>query len=517
MLKILQKHYHNKIKLIYIDPPYNTGKDFVYPDNFREGLETYLEWTRQVNEQGKPVSSNKETEGRYHSNWLNMMYPRLKLARNLLADDGVIFISIDDNEVANLWRLCDEVFGEGNFLGSIAWESKTKTQNTKDSFNKLQPKVEYILVYTRRLGRRFNLVHTGSKRYGSSDEQGMFRWHLIEPMNATGVRGRESMIFPILGVMPPTGKQWQLGKETIQSATDRDEVRIEGGKPYIKIRPDDERSEITEPFWGFLQKTMGTAESAKKELNDILGQHGFETVKPVKVIKKLVSHAADKESVILDFFAGSATTAHAVMQLNAENDGKRRFIMVQLPEPTPDDSEARKAGFKTIADISRKRIELAGAKIKADSPLTTQELDTGFRAYKLADTNFAKWRVSSDVTPNQLEQHLLDLRDSADDNATADDLLTEILLKIGFPLTAKIDQAKIAGLNVRWVGTEQGENLVLAYLDEHVKPGLEQLRALVAKEPARLIVLEDAFHGDDELKTNLAQECQSRNIELWTA
>ena len=205
------------------------------------------------------------------------------------------------------------------------------------------------------------------------------------------------------------------------------------------------------------------------------------------------------------------------MQLNAEDGGNRRFIMVQLPEPTPEDSEARKAGFKTIADISRKRIELAGDKIKTESPLTTQDLDTGFRAYKLADTNFAKWRVTSDINVDKLQQRLLDLRDSADDNATADDLLTEILLKIGFSLTAKITQKEIAGLAVREVGTTSDDNLVLAYLNEHVKPTLEQLRALVATEPVRLIVLEDAFHGDDELKTNLAQLCKSRGIELWTA
>jgi len=201
------------------------------------------------------------------------------------------------------------------------------------------------------------------------------------------------------------------------------------------------------------------------------------------------------------------------MQLNAEDGGKRRFIMVQLPEPTPEDSEARKAGFNTITDISRKRIELAGEKIKADSPLTTQELDTGFRAYKLADTNFSKWRVTSDVAVNELEQHLLDLRDSADDEAQADDLLTELLLKLGYSLTEPIHTETIAGLEVRKVG----DNGVLAYLNEHAKPTLAQLRALVDAAPARIIVLEDAFQGDDELKTNLAQHAKSRGIELWTA
>lgn len=239
----------------------------------------------------------------------------------------------------------------------------------------------------------------------------------------------------------------------------------------------------------------------------------FENPKPVAVAIKLIESICKPDEVVMDFFAGSSTTAHAVMALNAEDGGNRRFIMVQLPEPTPVDSEARKAGFKTIADISRQRIELAGEKIKADSPMTTQELDTGFRAYKLADTNFSKWRVASDVAVNELEQHLLDLRDSADNDAQADDLLTELLLKLGYSLTEPIHTETIAGLEVRKVG----DNDVLAYFNEHAKPTLAQLRALVDAAPARIIVLEDAFQGDDELKTNLAQHAKSRGIELWTA
>ncbi|ACE85966.1 DNA methyltransferase [Cellvibrio japonicus] len=247
----------------------------------------------------------------------------------------------------------------------------------------------------------------------------------------------------------------------------------------------------------------------------------FDYSKPSTLIKYLMEVSKVRNNdIILDFFAGSATTAHAVMQLNAEDNGNRRFIMVQLPEPTPEDSEARKAGFNTIADISRKRIELAGAKIKADSPLITQALDTGFRAYKLADTLFAKWRVSSDIEPDKLEQHLLDLRTStqnqADDNATQDDLLIEILLKMGLSLTVAITTENIAGLPVNRVDSGESDKL-LAYLDEHTKPTLKQLRALVDAAPTRLIVLEDAFHGDDELKTNLAQYAKSKGIELRTA
>jgi adenine-specific DNA-methyltransferase len=239
----------------------------------------------------------------------------------------------------------------------------------------------------------------------------------------------------------------------------------------------------------------------------------FNYAKPLSLVKNLIHQVAFGSDIILDFFAGSSTTAHAVMQLNAEDGGKRRFIMVQLPEPTPEDSEARKAGFKTIADISRKCIELAGKKIKQDAGLLAPNLDAGFRAYKLANTNFAKWRVTSDIEPDKLQQRLEEMRDSATDNAAPDDLLTELLLKLGFSLTETIKKEIIAGLEVRKIG----DNRVFAYLNEHVKPTLEQLRALVDVVPAKIIVLEGAFHSDDELKINLAQYARSKGVELWTA
>jgi len=517
VLKILQRHYHGKIKMIYIDPPYNTGQDFVYPDNYKEGLQTYLEFTKQVDEGGKKLSTNSESEGRYHSNWLNMMYPRLKLARNLLALDGVIFVSIDYNEGYHLRALMNEVFGEANFVGEIYWESKTKSQNTSTAYNKLQPKAEVILVYTRRDMRRFNLVSTGTKDYPESDERGTFRFAEVEQMAREGVRGRESMVFSILGIEPREGNQWKQGRDTIAEYEARGDLLEVGGKPVLKIRPDDERGDVTKPFWGFFSKEIGTAESAKKALKDLMGEHGFDTVKPVELIKRLIFHATSDDDIVLDFFAGSGTVGHAVMAQNAEDGGVRRSVQVQLPEPVDSKSAAFKAGHKTIPQIARKRIDLAGEKIKAElaGQLTDRDtpLDIGYRTYKLVDTNFKKWRVSSDVDPGALEQHLLDLRDSSDDEATADDLLTEILLKQGHSLTERVETVDVAGLDVRSVG----DNLLLAYLDEHTKPTLEQLRALVDVAGAKIVILEDAFHGDDELKTNMVQLCKTKNIELWTA
>jgi adenine-specific DNA-methyltransferase len=514
VLKILQKHYHGKIKMIYIDPPYNTGNDFIYPDNYKEGLATYLEWTKQVNEEGKKISTNTESEGAYHSNWLNMMYPRLKLAQNLLALDGVIFCSIDYNEGFHLRSLMNAVFGESNFVGEIYWESKTKSQNTSTAFNKLQPKIEVLLVYTRRDKQRFNLVSTGSRQYPEIDERGNFRFAEVEQMAKDGVRGRPSMVFSILGIEPRDGNQWKQGRDTIAEYEARGDLLEVGGKPLLKIRPEDERGDVTNPFWGFFPKEIGTAESAKRELESLIGQHGFDTVKPVELIKRLVFHATSDEDLILDFFAGSGTTAHAVMAQNAEDGGSRQFVLVQLPEPTETESVARRAGFATVADLTKSRLEHATNEVKALPIERSDRLDVGYRSFTLTDTNFSKWRVSSAVDATALERHLLDLRESADDDATADSLLIEILLKQGYSLTEEISDAEIDGLKLKSVGG----GLVLAYLDEHHKPTLQQLRAVLrSKNLVKFIILEDALGGDDELKTNLVQEAKTRGVKLSTA
>lgn len=562
VLKILQRHYHNKVKLIYIDPPYNTGKDFVYPDNFTEGLETYLEWTRQVNEEGKKVSTNSETVGRYHSNWLNMMYPRLKLARNLLADDGVIFISIDDHEVANLRRLCDEVFGEQNFIDTIAVELSTtsgpKTVNAQQGT--IVKNTEFIHIY-RKSDAFDGFPHTplldGINSYdthysvwinedgtlGSLTDELLKDEAVGSEIRRYGFLDRKFSIKnmdKLLSVSEEAKSFIETNLERI-ARIDRAPVSAEGkstevghwepfeenGRTYLltslesgnlqalmplslnyrmsdDYKPRFGRTVIRGDLWKGFHQDMG---NVAKE-GGIPFSNGK---KPVRLIKQLIRWANNTKEggLILDFFAGSSTTAHAAMELNAEDGGNRHFIMVQLPEPPSEKSEegkvARKAGFATIADISRKRIEMAGQKIGKG--------DTGFRAYKLTDTHFAKWRVTREVTPTQLEQHLLNLRDSADDDASQDDLLTELLLKLGFSLTETIVTKTIAGLDVR----EVGDNRVLAYVDEHTKPTLEQLRALVDAAPGKVIVLEDAFQGDDQLKTNLAQYARTKGVELRTA
>jgi len=522
VLKILQKHYHAKVKLIYIDPPYNTGKDFVYPDNYREGLDTYLEWTRQVNEEGKKVTTNAETEGRYHSNWLNMMYPRLKLARNLLTDDGVIFISIDDNEVANLRRLCDEVFGESNFQADVSWQKRyTRSNNTRD----FTTVVEHILVYSRSDRFQVNLLPRTDEadgRYANPDKDPRGPWKGASFLNPATPQQRPNLCYPITNpntgqTTEPTTNAWRRSKDEFVRL--RDEGLLYWGAdgrspvPSIKMFLSEARGLTPINFWEHTY--AGNTDDGTRDMTSLFGAKVFDNPKPVQLMIRVLEHGTSADSLVLDFFAGSGSMAEAVMRVNAQDSGTRRYLAVQLPEPTPGDSIASQEGFATISAIARRRINLAGNAVTEQ--LGGQSVDVGFRAYTLGDTNFSKWRLSSDVEEAALQQHLLSLRDSATDDATADELLTEILLKQGYSLTEAVSPAEVGGLDVRLVRDRDGDVAVLAYLNEHVKPTLKQLRALVDEAPTRIIVLEDAFQGDDELKTNLAQLAKSKGIEFWTA
>ena len=518
VLKILQKHYHGKIKLIYIDPPYNTGRDFVYPDNYKEGLETYLEWTQQVNEAGKKVSTNSESEGRYHSNWLNMMYPRLKLARNLLTDDGVIFLSIDDHEISNLMKLCDEVFGEDNFVADFIWNHRKSSQNDTD----VSLSHNYTLAYAKKRSNfRLNPLEVDADKFTNPDNDSRGPW-VADPFDAPNVR--PNLTYPIVNPitkeshLPPTGRHWRFSQEKYDAAV-ADERVIFGkngkGRPQLKRFLSEAQDKGKNPFtiWDHLD----TATNATQDLMKLFsGKKLFDTPKPIALIKEILKLGANTDSIILDFFSGSGTTGHAVMEMNSEDGGTRSWIQVQLPEPTPDDSAARAEGFATISELARKRLELAADAISSqDSDLFSNSegpLDLGYRAYSLVDSHFSKWHLNSEISPTLLEQHLLDLRDDNSKTTNADELLTEILLKQGYSLNENIGDIEVAGLRIKTIG----ENVVYALLDKDTKPSLEQIRKVLEKKPVRFIILEDTLAADDELKTNLVQECKSRNIELWT-
>lgn len=534
VLKILQKHYHGKIKMIYIDPPYNTGKDFVYPDNYKEGLETYLEWTKQVNEEGKKVSTNSESEGRYHSNWLNMMYPRLKLARNLLTDDGIFCVSIDDHEVENLKRLLLEIFGEDNFLGQLIWDKQHSQQ--QGVFKRYH---EYVLVFARNAARLSGIaggqgfIEAGAlKKISRANPASEFtfpagtRFDAPDGTELTGTFGDSEKVTVVSGRFAASGgvtvepatlsagwtqknqmTSWFSGNETFDSKGQKVVEFYFNSAGKLKCRK--ERGVITPPS---ILPRYGMVSKQTEVLDALMGGHYFDTPKPVELIKDLARWFTSDGDVVVDFFVGSGTAAQSVLELNAEDDGARRFIVVQLPEPLPADSPGRNVGWTNIAQITRHRIDLAGQRL--DERLSDQVVDRGFRAYTLSETSFTKWHLANDTDKTTLEQHLLELRDSADDDATPDALLTELLLKQGYSLTEEIAETEVDGLPLKTVGG----GLVLAYLDEHTKPTLEQLRSVVASdELAKFIILEDAFQGDDELKTNLVQECKAQDVELWTA
>lgn len=521
-LKILQKYYHNKIKMIYIDPPYNTGKDFVYPDNYKEGLASYLEFTNQLDEGGKKVSTNSDTDGRYHSNWLNMIYPRLKLARNLMTDDGLIFVSIDDNEQENLRKVLNEIFGENNFVAQFIWKRRQNVDSRPK--NGASTDHEYLICYSRQSGGSIRGADKDLTKYSNPDNDPKGNWMSADMTGLATIDQRPNLHYDLLdpstGVTyacPPTG--WRYEKKRMEAFISVGEVifpKSVDGRPRRKKYFND----LTSDFTGY-STILNTAHNTQgtREVREIFdGKEYFDFPKPVDLIEEMVIQGTSNipDSIVLDFFSGSGTTAHAVTRLNAKDGGTRRNIQVQLPEPIDERSEAYAAGYKTIADISKERIRRAGEKIKTDFAdkiaLRDTPLDTGFKVYKLADSNFTKWQSASETDKDSLQQHLLDIRESSNDAATEEELLTEVLLKQGISLTAKIKHEDISGLSV-W---NVGETTVLAYLNEHTKPSLDQLRAVAAAEPAKIIILEDAFKGDDELKTNLAQICKTNKIELWT-
>jgi adenine-specific DNA-methyltransferase len=524
VLKILQKHYHGKIKMIYIDPPYNTGNDFIYPDNFKEGLQTYLEWTKQVSEDGKKLSSNPESAGRYHSNWLNMMYPRLKLAKNLLTEDGAIFVSIGEAESGNLLKMCAEVFGDAN-VEEIIWhkvaDEGAAGQGKMKVTNRFRKDHETVLVAYREKQKAFfnkplrKRALKNAQGNPDNDHRGPWLSANMSKAEAKSISHGKNFF----SVTSPTGtvftRQWHFSAEEFAELDADGRIYWGGGNSVPRLKKFvDEPTRVTP---NSVVKGHSQTDGNKDFSKLFAGLQLFENPKPVGLLSWLIEIGADPGSLILDFFSGSSSTAHAVMQLNAEDGGSRRHIQVQLPEPVDPESEAGQAGFGTIADIARERIRRAGEKIKEDfsEQLAGREtpLDVGFRSYKLSDTSFVKWRETSAVERNALEQRLAGLRGSADDDATPEMLLTELLLKQGYSLTESVSEVEIAGLKVWSVA----DGALLAVMDEHVKPSLEQLRAVVEAGAVRLVILEDVLAADDQLKTNLVQHAKTHGVELWSA
>lgn len=507
VLKQLQKTYYGKIKMIYIDPPYNTGNDFVYNDSFSNSIENYKEQTSQAS------SSNPETNGRFHTDWLNMMYPRLILARNLLTDDGVFMCSIGNKEAGNLKLMLDGIFGENNYLGIIDWESKTKCQNTETAKYQLQNKQEYIYVYKKSISRyEFNLVEIGKREYPETDENGNnYRLEPIGEMAADGTRGRKSMIFDIMGIMPKEGNQWKYGEETINKYKTRNDIVKKNNKVYLRIRPNDEDAKM-EPFWSFIPKEIGTAETAKKELINLIKARNFETVKPVKLIKKLLYHTTSKDCIILDIFSGSATTAHATMSLNYDDGGNRKFIMVQLPELYNEQKDEKDETFKNICEIGEERIRRAGEQIKAewekehpnDGLFASEETfntDIGFKVFKLDSTNLIPW----DNSEKYNEVNLYNLNNIFKEDRNSEDVLYEIMLKYGV-FDKRVEEIEVNGKTMYSVG----KRYMIVCLDNSVT--YDDIKAIGELSPRTVIFKESGFI-DDNAKINAVYNLEKAGVE----
>ena len=517
VLKLLQSAYYRKVKMIYIDPPYNTGNDFVYADDFADPLARYKEVTQQT------TKSNPETMGRYHTNWLNMMYPRLRLAANLLRDDGVIFISIDDNEVDNLKKLCNEVFGEENFVAQFIWQKRT----SPDARKKISSGHEYILMYCKSLDTLDSAIsllplsEKDKESYKNPDNDVRGPW-VSSDFTAQGYRPNQMYKITTPGgteYYPPAGTCWKNVEEVYlqQAAEGRFWYGSDGkGMPRRKTYLAEKQGRNMWTWWP--NSEVGHTQEATKEVKSLFSEQAavFDFPKPTRLIKRMLSIGTKDDDIVLDFFSGSATTAHAVMQLNAEDGGNRRFILVQLPEVCDEKSEAYKAGYKNICEIGKERIRRAGKKLTEtkDGQLSMDgektPLDIGFKVFKLDTSNMKLWDTTpiADGGTDELVERMNQMVRRIKPERSDLDMVYEVMLKLGVPLTYPVQQLNINGKPVYEVGEDC---LLLICLAEFVEP--EDVQAMADYAPAKMIMSRDCFTSDTAM-ANAHYILRDRQIEL---
>ena len=518
VLKLLQTAYYRKVKMIYIDPPYNTGNDFVYADDFADPMARYKEVTQQT------TKSNPETMGRFHTNWLNMMYPRLRLAANLLRDDGVIFVSIDDNEVENLKKLCNEVFGEENFVGMISWFKKASPSNDAQYFSN---DIEYVIVYAKEKSiwrpNRLELNERQMQYYQNPDNDPRGPWNSATYTCNKSKDQRPNLYYPITN--PFTGKQvwpketavWAYSQEQCQEHIKENLLfwGVDGTAAYPRFKKmlADHQGVVTRTLWHYddVNHTQGASEELKR-----LGVIGFATPKPTRLIEKMLRVATDKDSIVLDFFSGSATTANAVMRLNADDNGTRKYILIQLPEICDDKSDAFKAGYQNICEIGKERIRRAGKKLtETDGQMQIGDsekkpLDVGFRVFKLDSSNLQTW----DATPvDELRlEDLLNRMNTMINRVKADrtdlDMVCEVMLKLGVPLTYSVNKVAV---NAKTAYTVGDDCLLLVCLAADITP--EDVEAMAEYVPAKVIISRDSFANDTAM-ANAYYILRDRGVEL---
>ncbi|HGO9225881.1 TPA: site-specific DNA-methyltransferase [Neisseria meningitidis] len=527
-LKILQKSYAGSVKMIYIDPPYNTGNDsFVYPDKFSESREEYARRVGDTDDAGYlkrdgvfqgAWRKNGKDSGHYHSNWLSMMLPRLHLAKTLLREDGVIFISIDDNEQAQLKLLCDEVFGAENFVGQFPWRKRTAKSDVPFG---VSADYEYLLAYARS-NAFIASIDAEERRYFETDDFPNRPWRTHDLTTQRNASERPNSFFTM--VNPKTGKEypanpnatWRVTKDTFQEYYNAGKIVFPDDYDFLKIKnpvmryfKDDDMKKDGERFGRKavstrLPENVGMSLNGTKEITELFKSKLFDFPKPSSLIKYLLQILHVSDGLILDFFSGSGTTAHAVMQLNAEDGGNRRFICVQLPEETDEKSEARKAGFDTIAEIAKERIRRAGRQI-SDGLQDGSETDTGFKVFKLAESGFKQWRQPEQSDTEALQRELSLNIDSVLSETSSENLLYELMLRMGLKLTCKVSFLD----DVYFVEDEDTGGLY-AFLLKRVDQGL--IDAVLAKHPAKVAALDRLFEGDDALKSNTVLQMKDAGV-----
>ena len=526
VLKVLQKSYFGKVKMIYIDPPYNTGNDsFIYPDKFSETKEKYLRRVGDKDEEGYMTREgmfrkNSKENGQYHSNWLNMMMPRLYLAKSLLREDGVIFVSIDDNEVHNLRLLMNEIFGEENFVANIIWQHSIQPKGYTDKFSVHH---NHIVCYSKSMDYELSPLQRteeNNKSYSNPDNDPKGLWRSGDVRNALY---RPNLIYDIITpsgkIIKPCANGWRWSKETLEEKIKTGEIIFSVDETRIirKIYLSNVEGRAPETIW--FAKEVGSTRDAMNELKELFTEPPFDTPKPTKLITRMMGLADDKNAVILDFFAGSCTTAHAVMQLNKEDGGHRKYICVQLPELCDETSEAYKAGYNTIAEIGKERIRRAGAKIRTEveaEQIKQQEQlqfeeesiempDVGFKVFKLSESNFKQWREIKGSNKEEWKQQMLDFINPIAENATTDNMVYELLLKSGKSLNSSIEHKNgYYAIN--------GKELILM-LETATQ---EAVDSVLIEHPQKVIALDNLFEGNDQLKTNTALQMRDAGVEFRT-
>ena len=508
-LKLLQETYLGKVKMIYIDPPYNTGSDaFVYDDDYAEGEAMFSQMSGQRDESGNilfDLRPNNETNGRFHTDWLNMLYPRIRIAKDLLRDDGIIFISIDDNELNNLLKICDEIFGAENFVTTFVWEKR----KTRENRRAISVRHDYIVCYVKRFDQREHALGleemTGEaiERYKNPDNDPRGPWTSV-PAIAQGGHGTKSQFYTFVAPNgntfdPPSGSCWRYTWDRMQEAIADNRIWFgsDGNNvPRIKKFLTEGKQGLT-PESLLMADNVGTNDSAKRELVALFdGTAVFETPKPVSLLQHLISITAEgKDAIFLDFFSGTATFADAILTQNAKDNENRKFILVQLPEVTDAQSEAAKAGYSTICEIGEERIRRAGKKIKEENPMTTADLDIGFRVFRVDSSNM------EDVyyRPAEFQQDQLEMfADNIKADRTPEDLLIQVMLDLGILLSSEIEETEIAGKKVFSVA----DGYLIACFDSEIT---EETVTEIAKKKPFYAVFRDSGMASDRVMTNFEQ------------